>query len=82
MSTRNLAFQCACVRDLLSSARSEEIRAGAEAAIKSLEWIAKGEDVLKWLIVLRREQPELFAALCELFKAFPGVHLDQVRSAA
>lgn len=76
---RSLQFQASCIRHLTAMAESEEIRSGAEAAIASLEWVSKGELVLKELIRLRKEQPELFQVLCNLFTAFPGAELAAVR---
>jgi len=77
---RSLAFQCACIRDVLTSARNEETRSGLEQAIKTLEWMQKGELVLKELMRLRKEEPELFEALRALIGM--GAKLDVIREAA
>lgn len=34
-----LTFQASCIRDVLTSARSEDIRKGLEAAISTLTWL-------------------------------------------
>lgn len=77
---RSLNFQAACVRDCLNSARNDEIRAGLERAIKTLEWIEKGELVLKELVRLRKEDPELFETLRELIGM--GARVDAIRKVA
>lgn len=79
-SNRSLAFQTSCIRDVLTSARNEDVRAGLEQAIKTLEWMQKGELVLKELMRLRKEEPELFETLRQLIGA--GARLDAIRRAA
>jgi hypothetical protein len=44
---RSLSFMCGCLRDVLDHSRNDEIREGIEAAIRTLEWMQKGELVLK-----------------------------------
>ncbi len=77
MNPKNLQHQISAVRDLLTSARNEDVRLCAEAAIKTLEWISKGEDVLKELVRLRKEEPELFRALSDLIGM--GAKLNAIR---
>ena len=77
MNPKNLQHQISAVRDLLSSARNDDVRACVEAAIKTLEWLSKGDLVLKEMMRLRREDPELFELLRELIGA--GLKLDQIR---
>ena len=79
---RSLDFMAACVRDCLPSARNDETRSGLEQAIKTLELMQKGELVLKELIRLRKEDPELFEALCNIIAAFKGAKIDVIRKAA
>jgi hypothetical protein len=75
---RSLSFQASCIRDVLPSARNEETRSGLEQAIKTLEWMQKGELVLKELMRLRKEQPELFDTLRRLFGM--GAKLSDIRA--
>ena len=79
---RSLAFMAACIRDCLPSARNEETRAGLDQAIKTLEWMQKGELVLKELMRLRKEDPELFEMLCNIIAAFRGAKIVEIREAA
>lgn len=82
MNPRSLQAQIAAIRDLLSSAKNDDVRACAEAAIKPLEWISKGEDVLKELVRLRKEEPELFKALSDLIGMGARVNAIRERNAA
>lgn len=77
---RSLSFQASCIRDCLTAARNEETRSGLEQAIETLEWMQKGELVLKELMRLRKEEPELFNTLRELIGM--GARLDKIREAA
>jgi len=77
---RSLAFQASCLRDCLPLARNEDIRSGLGQAIKTLEWMAKGELVLKELMRLRKEEPELFETLRRLIGM--GAKLDAIKEAA
>jgi hypothetical protein len=65
---------------VLTSARNEETRSGLEQAIKTLEWMQKGELVLKELMRLRKEEPELFEMLRNLIGM--GAKLEAIREAA
>jgi hypothetical protein len=80
MNPKNLEHQCASLRSVLTSASNDEIRACLEQAIKTLEWMQKGELVLKELMRLRKEEPELFEALRALIGM--GAKLDVIREAA
>lgn len=80
MNPRDLSAQAASCRHLLPYAESDEIRACVEQAIKTLEWMQKGELVLKELMRLRKEEPELFEALRALIGM--GAKLDVIREAA
>lgn len=78
MNPKNLEHQCAAIRSVLTSASNDEIRACLEQAIKTLEWMQKGELVLKELMRLRKEQPELFETLRKLFGM--GAKLSDIRA--
>lgn len=77
-SKRSLQFQASCIRDVLSAARNEDVRAGLDQAIKTLEWMQKGELVLKELMRLRKEEPELFETLRRLIGM--GARLSDIRA--
>lgn len=77
MNPRDLSAQISSLRHLLTFAQSDEIRACVEQAIKTLEWMQKGELVLKELMRLRKEQPELFDTLRQLFGM--GAKLSDIR---
>lgn len=66
MST--LAFQASCIRDCLPSARSDEIRAGLEDAIQTIEWADRCGQTIKDLFQIARETPEVL----EVVRTFPG----------
>lgn len=78
MNPRDLSAQAASLRHLLQSAESEEIRACIEGAIRTLEWMQKGELVLKELMRLRKEEPELFETLRRLIGM--GARLSDIRA--
>lgn len=78
MNPRDLSAQISSLRHLLTFAQSDEIRACVEQAIKTLEWMQKGELVLKELMRLRKEQPELFDTLRRLFGM--GAKLSDIRA--
>jgi len=79
-AVRSLSFQASCIRDCLTGARNDDIRSGLEQAIKTLEWMQKGELVLKELMRLRKEEPELFEMLRNLIGM--GAKLEAIREAA
>lgn len=56
---RSLDFQAGCLRHVIASARycSPEIIAGAEQALKTLEWLAARQVHLKALVELDRVFP-------------------------
>lgn len=78
MNPKNLEHQCAAIRSVLTSASNDEIRACLEQAIKTLEWMQKGELVLKELMRLRKEEPELFETLRRLIGM--GARLSDIRA--
>jgi len=78
MNPRDLSAQISSLRHVLSFAQSDEIRACLEQAIKTLEWMQKGELVLKELMRLRKENPELFETLRRLFSM--GAKLSDIRA--
>lgn len=63
-----LAFQAGCIRDVLNSARSDEIRMGLEDAIRTVEWCERHAPVIKEMIRIVRETPEIL----EVVRTFPG----------
>lgn len=64
----SLAFQAGCIRDVLNSARSEEIRSGLEDAIRTVEWCERHAPVIKEMIRIVKETPEIL----EVLRTFPG----------
>lgn len=64
----SLAFQAGCIRDVLSSARSEEIRSGLEDAIRTIERCERHAPVIKEMIRIVKETPEIL----EVLRTFPG----------
>ena len=63
-----LAYQASCIRDVLCSARSDEIRSGLEDAIRTVEWCERQEPVIKELMRIVKETPEIL----EVVRTFPG----------
>jgi hypothetical protein len=55
-----------------------ELIACVEGCIASAEWMAKGEQVLKEFIRLRKEEPELFETLRRLIGM--GAKLSDIRA--
>lgn len=80
MNPRDLSAQIASLRHLLTLAQSEEIRACVEQAIKTLEWIARREELIKMLEQLRKDNPELYNMFVYLTRAFPGASIADIRS--
>ena len=78
MNPRDLSAQASSCRHLLPYAESDEIRACVEHAIKTIEWMQKGELVLKELMRLRKEEPELFETLRRLIGM--GARLSDIRA--
>lgn len=74
----SLDFMAACVRDVTQHAQNENVASGLQAAIRTLEWLAKGEAALKVLIALRRERPDTFAAIEAMLKVFPDAEITRV----
>ena len=76
---RSLDYQEGCIRHLIAMCpqAQEDVIAGAEQAIKTLEWMQKGELVLKELMRLRKEEPELFETLRRLIGM--GARLSDIR---
>ncbi len=68
MTDTSLAFQASCIRDCLPSARSDEIRSGLEAAIRTIEWCEACGQTIKDLFQIARETPEVL----EVVRTFPG----------
>lgn len=64
----SIAFQAGCIRDVLGSARSDEIRMGLEDAIRTVEWCERQAPVIKEMIRIVKETPEIL----EVVRTFPG----------
>lgn len=66
--TRSISMQIASVRHCISAANvSDEIKANAEAGLRSLEWLERQQDLLRAMDRLWRD-PVVKA----FFAAFPG----------
>lgn len=79
---RNIHFQIAAIRDLIPSARSEEVKACAEQGLKTLEWLAMSEQIAKMIVNMRKDRPEMFRTLSELLNAFPDAQPEDIRRVA
>lgn len=75
---RSLDYMAACIRDVTHLAQNDDVTAGLHAAVRTLEWMAKGEAALKVLIALREERPELFEAMREIVRVFPEAQISRV----
>lgn len=64
----SLAFQAGCIRDVLGSARSDEIRMGLEDAIRTVEWCERHAPTIRDVIKIMKETPEVL----EVVRTFPG----------
>lgn len=81
MNPRNLAHMAACIRNIARYAQEGEQRACVEAGIKSLEYMHDGAaDVLKWIVRLKQENPQLFQDFIGLIGM--GAELVAVRERA
>lgn len=79
MNPRNLQHQASATRHMLNGGKmTPDLIACVEACIASAEWMAKGELVLKELIRLRKEEPELFETLSRLIGM--GARLSDIRA--
>lgn len=79
MNPRNLEHQAAATRHLLNGGTmTPELIACVEGCIASAEWMAKGDQVLKELVRLRKEDPDLFQTLRELIGM--GASIADIRS--
>lgn len=79
MNPRNLEHQAAATRHMLNGGTmTPELIACVEGCIASAEWMAKGEQVLKEFIRLRKEEPELFETLRRLIGM--GAKLSDIRA--
>lgn len=79
---RSLGFMISCIRDCIPNARNERIQKGLEAAIRTLEWLQKGESVIRMLVALRRERPSTFRTMAELLRVFPYAQPEDIRRVA
>ena len=78
---RSLEFQASCIADVLPAARSDEIRAGLEAAQSSLLWFHRRAELIRTMEAMRRSRPELYALVHEISNTWPGVTIEDVRKA-
>ena len=62
---RSLSYQCSCIRDCLSLARTDDIRAGLEGAIETIEKVQAARDPIR--------------AVLAIFDVFPGARIEDVR---
>lgn len=61
------------------NAPSDDIRAGLEQAIKTLEWIERQSELLRMWDDLRKSNPELFSILHSIATTFPGSKIEDIR---
>lgn len=80
--TRSLSMMAACIRHVTTHAASDEIKDGLESAIATLQWLEKGELVLKMLIDMRKHDREMFDRLVDVLSVFPGSMLADIREVA
>lgn len=76
---RSLPFQAACIRDVISYARTESTRDGLEGALATIEWLEKHADLIRMHQQLRLGNPQLFEALHAVATVFPGAQVVDVR---
>lgn len=79
---RSLSFMISCIRDCIPNARNDRIKKGLEAAIRTLEWLQKGEAVIRLLVAMRRDSPGMFKGLSELLRVFPDAQPEDIRRVA
>jgi hypothetical protein len=75
---RSLAVQRACVEHLIALHPKEasSILDGARQAALTLAWLERHQELMRALDRLQRERPDL----ADLFRAFPGAEIADVRS--
>ncbi len=79
--SRALTIQAEAVRRAIASAASKDIR-DLESAAASLDWMAKGDDVLKMLVRLRKDRPQVFETLKAVLLEFPEATIARIGDAA
>jgi len=75
---RALPFQAACLTHVIALARPTAgagVIAGAEQALKTIQWMEQREGLLRQLIALDRESP----ALAAIFRVWPEAKIMGVR---
>ena len=80
MNPRDLSAQIASLRHLLTFANSDEIRACAQQALQTLEWIERREDLIKMIEKLRNDNPGLYDTFVYLSRTFPGMSISDIRA--
>lgn len=73
---RSLSFQAACIRDVLPSARSEDISSGLSGAIRTIEWVDRNAEGIREFVRMMKECP----IILEICKEFPGAIITDVRT--
>ena len=74
----SLSFQRQCIEHLIALAAtqaSEGVLEGARHGVLALAWVERRQELLRALDRLERERPDL----AELFQAFPGAEIVDVR---
>ena len=79
---RSLDFQLACLRDVRTAARSEEIDAGLEGLEATVIWLQQWADLIKMLVALKKSRPDLFQLMVAISSEFPGATIEDIRNAA
>lgn len=76
--TRSLAHQISCVRHCIAAADvNDDVRAGAEAGLASLEWVERNVEIIREVQRLMTQNK----AVITFLGAFPGAqikHPDEV----
>lgn len=76
--SRSLPYQIACLRHCVAGADvSDDIRAGAEAGIESLEWVLRNAEVIRTVYRLINHK-----AVRAVLEAFPGAELFDENTSA
>jgi len=61
------------------SAPSDDVRAGLEQAIKTLEWLDRHAGLLRMWDDLRKSNPTLFEGMRQIAANFPGSKIEDIR---
>ena len=71
--SRSLPYQISCVRHAIAAAElNDEVRAGAEAGLETLEWLERNVEVIReFHRVMTKHR-----AVIDVLKAFPGSQIQ------